>query len=170
MTIHLPTPGTVVPALTVLQPYAWLLAGGFKRNETRWSNLRSQADRIIGKWLAIHAGKSWDLVDDIIDVDVWRELDAIIAPALGKHWPDDPNSMPRGVVVAIARVVAVHDGERIIPSLTKREFLLGGYGHRRIAIELDHLHQLVEPVPARGLQGMWSWTVPDNVHFQEVRS
>ena len=108
-----------IRALTLIQPWATLIVQGHKTIETRTWQTAYQG------WLAIHAGKSTDLVDD---------------PA--KH--------TFGAIVAIARLVdcrpiTVEDEPA---ALVKSE-------PGRYAWELTDVCPLDTPIPMRGYQGLW---------------
>ena len=151
-------------AITLHQPWAQLLADGRKRYETRgWA---PQAVR-FGERIAIHAGLKWDL--DL----------AAAAESFGYH-----GDMPRGVIVATARLVAWHqcaqpygepdvnahwyvrvartvgtdpDARMVDGRLLIREDRYGDYGPGRWAWRFDELEVVDPPAPARGAQGFWRW-------------
>ena len=124
MTEHIPVlsfpgPNAELRAITLIQPWATLIVQGHKTIETRTWRTAYRG------WLAIHAGKSKDLIED---------------PA--KH--------VFGAVVAIARLVDCRpmtvDDEPA--SLVRSE-------PGRYAWELADIRALDTPVPMRGYQGLW---------------
>jgi len=130
----------VIPCLTLKQPMASAIAAGVKQTENRPRRLVS--DRRLPLWVGIHAGLGiWP-----VDIDV-----------LNRIWRDRPESHPSGVVLGAMRI----DWIQRYPSgglvQTGRDMMLridpwasGPWCHRIGAVRL-----LEEPVPARGMQGLW---------------
>ena len=115
----IPARDTEFRALTLIQPWATLIAQGRKTIETRtWQTT-------YRGWLAIHAGKSTDLVDDA-----------------SKHI--------FGAVVAIARLVDCRPmtAEDEPAALVRSE-------PGRYAWELADVRSLDTPIAMRGFQGLW---------------
>jgi hypothetical protein len=153
-----------VKALTLTQPWATLVAIGAKRIETRsWSTNHRGL-------IAIHAGKAMP-----------RECRAFAyADPAGQALNDagillggDCAELPRGAVVAIARLVAVVCTDNVIDQpdeffggrgLLPHELAFGDYSAGRYAWVLDRVVALSTPVPCKGALGLW--TVPaDIVHL-----
>jgi len=120
-------------ALTILQPYAHLIAEGSKLVENRsWrTNHRG--------WLAIHAGKGTSLLDD---------------------WDGESDNMVFGAVVAFAHVydcvsykdartkdVRLRTGQRVLD----HEHACGPF-----CFLFDEVHTLVRPYYCKGAQGLWN--------------
>lgn len=141
---------TTIPAITLHQPWAWLMCEAFKRRETRgWST------RLRG-WCAIHAGKS---------VPAYArqgclENKAIVEAFAARGLPSEPLRLPLGCVVAVARLVDVVATDAIAAVVLEHEGQLGNYGPGRFAWEFADLHKLAEPVPVRGHQQFWQWEPP----------
>ena len=170
-------------AITIHQPWASLIAAGFKTYETR-----SRATRYRGL-IAIHAGAKQPLsILGKEDYHLIREA----AVALGNKWSYNYvvplmqlNNLPRGAIIAIARVVdcwnivvcpgtdvdtakhipiggelnvsAKHPrfGEYIVPS--EQERLFGDWDPGRFAWQLELVEAFETPVPVKGRQGLWTW-------------
>lgn len=142
-------------AITILQPWASLIACGAKKIETRrW------ATKYRGQ-IAIHAGKS----------DKFRDL-----------WADEPfysvlvnevSTYRLGHVIAVAELIdcvlmvsGTTDGTitnkllKVILAngeiITGKELEFGHYGPDRYAWILTNVRQ-IEPVPAKGMQRLWEW-------------
>lgn len=122
-------------ALTICQPYAHLIAIGEKRIENR-----SWPTRYRGP-LLIHAGKSRD----------WLTEDA-------------PSGLVLGAVVAIATLAeclsiqAIERGrfpQHAYPWLREHRHTNGPW-----CWVLTDVQALLDPVPARGAQGLWSMPWP----------
>lgn len=131
-------------AMTVIQPFAHLIAIGVKPIENRQQQCRFRGE------LAIHAGKNRSWLDE-------GELAA---------YPD----MAFGAIVAVVRVVAClpkrddpDDRERwkwaTYSDLFDHEHAEGPW-----CLVLEDLLRLVTPVPCRGAQGLWS--LPPDVETQ----
>lgn len=128
-------------ALSVTQPWASLIALGWKSHETRsWSTSYRGV-------LAIHASKGW--------------------PVWARHfWTDRrfqwnlPATLPLGSVVAFARVVDVQPVEVVVPRIGREEYELGDYSDGRFAWKLADVSPTAVPIPATGALGLWEWTPP----------
>jgi hypothetical protein len=133
-----------VKAITFHQPWATLIAIGAKRYETRtWpTNHRDQ--------LAIHAGKALDKIPD-------PARDRLITGVLRMHGYGTPSDLPRGAVVAIARVVGVHQAKRLRAKLNSEERAFGDFSDGRYAWEIADVRPIDPPVPVRGRERFWEW-------------
>lgn len=120
-------------ALTLRPVWAHSVAHLDKRIENRtWEPPES----IRGQRIAIHAGlRKADRAE--------RETVAVLR-ALGYVVPDD---MPRGCVVAVARVTGWRYSSR--PEVD------GGWWIGPVGWELDDVVTLARPVPSKGLLGLW---------------
>lgn len=128
-------------ALTIWQPWAWLIAEGHKGVENRNWPLPKH---LIGERVAIHAASR--LVGyDMIAFDILDEFGIVVPPA---------TEIAVRCVVATVRLVAC-----VKTSLDP--FFNGPFG-----FEMDERCKLPEPVPCRGFQGFW--TLPDDVLRQVV--
>lgn len=129
-------------ALTVIQPWATLLATGMKRYETR-----SWATRSLGQ-LAIHAGrrtKQSDLyVRDLIDMapDIFEAIGV-----------EDADDLPYGAIIATGWLTAclATDG---LP-VDELEAALGDFSPGRFAWRMDRVTLLAVPIQCKGAQGLW---------------
>ena len=152
----------VIRGLTVRQPWAWAIAHAGKDVENRtWA----PPNNLLGGYLAIHAGKT-------LDVEAKQELqDAIrfqTRPELAL--PDDLSvlhNMPTGAIVAVVRLLGVaRQGTETVTTYTASSSY-GAIGpdwdspwlNRRAGTFgwiLDQLVVLPNPVPCRGMQGLWT--------------
>jgi len=136
--------GDGIRGLTLLQPWAGLVALGDKRVETRsWRNPYREL-------VAIHAGRG-------------GITEPLLASVLGSACYGATSAPPvvhlRGCVVAVARIAdmvptieAIARG-LVVPEST--EHALGDYSPGRWAWLLEDVRPLDNPVPCRGLQGLW---------------
>lgn len=126
--------------ITILQPWASLIACGAKKIETRsWSTSHRGP-------LAIHAGRtvpSMEIFTPRVETALWNE------------------DTPFGKVIAIAELVdcVVMTNERIA-AWTDRygddEIAFGHFEPGRYAWILARVRR-IEPVPAKGRQRLWEW-------------
>ena len=157
-------------AITILQPYASLIACGAKQIETR-----SWATKYRGP-IAIHAGKQWEMYRREI---TYRE------PFHSALWPNMTKDemalngygrtklLPLGVVIAIADLVdclkvigrvslKIGDEKRIAAVLENgvkvfgNELEFGDYTIDRYAWILANVRRM-KPIPAKGMQRLWEW-------------
>jgi hypothetical protein len=155
--------------LSLLQPWASLVAIGAKRIETR-----SWATKYRGP-LAIHASKAlWkfngkDEIERLIGLTLWES---------GLY--HQPKDLPYGAVIATCNLVDVRymlqgklyryeNGAVIagggIPMPSEPELSFGDYTLGRFAWVLEDVRQLPEPIPAKGHQSLWNWVPPEGVQI-----
>lgn len=135
-----------IPALTLWQPWAWLVAEEIKEFETR-----SWATKYRGP-LAIHAALRKVQPSDV---------NSTIASALAaKH--RGVNQLARGGIVCIVDLVDCIPAHKIMGDLSDRERSLGYYTYGRFAWKLTNVRKF-PAIPAKGKQGLWRWTFPDSV-------
>lgn len=134
-----------IPALSLLQPWASLVAVGAKRIETR-----SWATKHRGI-LAIHASKGYPRE--------CRDFAGQIGVRL--YLPSGP--LPLGRVVAVCRLVCIRPTDELEPALSARELHFGDYSPNRYGWLLEDVRVLPEPVEARGSLSLWQWECPDTV-------
>ena len=169
-------------AITLYEPYAWLVRMLLKRIETR-----SWPTSYRGP-LAIHAAKNiphWLWNGWMYEPDFQDARQAAEAAGLDK----DIRSLPRGVIVATCELVDCirisPDGAlfqqcpicgniagfcchvcdwtwiQAPPARSTSEYLFGDYIPGRYAWILADIKPLPEPIPAKGRQGLWEWTPPE---------
>jgi activating signal cointegrator 1 len=138
-------------ALSVMQPWATLIALGAKRIETRsWSTSYRGL-------LAIHAsGRTSREAAMSLRVPCIREA----LTAGGYHQGSGPASNPCGLPLgAVIAVVSLIDVQRItlelVPAEPERSF--GDYTPGRFAWFIHDMRRLSEPVIAKGALGLWEW-------------
>lgn len=151
--------------ITIHQPWAGLIAIEAKRFETRgWrTNYRGT--------IAIHASKKepHDVLQSLpkeVQRDMYRayyDYFNITAGALKK--------MPTGVIVATANLVGCHcitglvngrdrfyyDHAQKRVDITGNELAFGDFTPGSYAWELADVQMLLEPIPAKGQQGLWNF-------------
>lgn len=136
--------GRVLRALTVWQPWAHCIAHLGKRIENRgW---RPWAE-MIGQVIAIHAAARVDFIEE-------HELGMRLR-AMGHDLPH-PSELPRGAIVAVARVTGY-----VVAS--DSFWFVGPYGWT-----LSDVIALPQPIACRGAQGLWN--VPPDVAARVLKS
>lgn len=137
-------------AITIIQPWATLIALREKKFETRSWSTKHRGE------LAIHAGKK-------IDWNACREPEISAALARNGYGPDN---LPTGSVIAIVQLENCLksidtwtdgyelEGRRLIYS---PEYEFGDFTPGRYAWELAEVNRLPDPIPAKGQQGLWNW-------------
>ena len=146
-------------ALTVMQPWAWAIAQGFKAVENRkWST------KYRGP-LAIHAGISQRWIEDGRQF-LFDQSCAFDRP----EWKmPEEESLDFGAIVAVVDVVDCitlakleresRGLERIVPSIPAQQ--LRAFAGGPCCWILDNVRKLPEPIPCKGAQQLWF--VPDDV-------
>jgi len=122
-------------AISLWQPWASAIAFGLKRIETRsWSTPYRGV-------IAIHAAKRWT-ADERDYADMFAD-----------RYDTRLRNAPRGVIVAVARIVDCRRTECL--HVCEQEYDFGNFGPERYGWLLDDVRELREPVPCRGFQSMW---------------
>lgn len=136
--------------ISLTQPWASLIALGAKTIETRdWGTTYRGP-------LAIHAAKcTADFLEEYL-VELCQQ-EPFRTGLGGRAFAD----LPRGAVVAVVRLIGCRTAAEVRRTITDSERAFGGYADGRTAWLLDSLRALDEPVPCRGLPGLW--TVPPMV-------
>ena len=141
--------------LTLLQPWATLVALEAKRIETRswYTTYRGP--------LAIHAARRMSAAAISL---CWEAPFRTALETGGYRAGDGPATNPFGLPLgAVIAVVTLLDVQSICleNQPAEPEFSFGDYTPGRFAWILSDVHRLTAPVPARGRLGLWEWTPPD---------
>lgn len=153
----------MMPALTVWQPWATLIAEGCKPYEfRRWQAPR----RLWGQRIAIHAAarpvKQKDLLDLIhrttIDHGRGQALDMHPTIKLLERARADLSILPMSAVVCTAIL-----GEPLPPDEVRRRWANDSDRdeHFSWAWPMQDVRPLAPVVPAKGAQGFWTWRQQD---------
>jgi len=132
-------------ALSILQPWATLVALGAKHYETRSWNTPFRG------LLAIHASKSFS---------PWAR-DLCLEPPFREALRG--RDLPLGAIVGYAHLVATYSTNRM-PELTDTERAFGNYQPDRFAWEFRNVQWLPVPIPCKGNLGLWE--VPPEIERQ----
>ena len=136
--------------LTLWQPWATFIALGMKTIETRTHDRYSW---LVGKRLAIHAGKRWDRTGIPRARAVLRRPEAAAPLPPGMTW-ENLERVARaqaGHVICTAKVMA-HKRCRAHDAFAALCDCEGDYG-----LVLDELRTLDHAVPAKGHRGVWGF-------------
>lgn len=131
-------------AISLLNPWAMLVAIGEKRYETR-----SWATSYRGR-LYVHASKGFP-GDCAILCD-----QHVFASALGDAGYGSWRSLPCGVLLASVDLVGCCRVESVRDRLTAQERAFGDYSDGRFAWVFENVQRLPEPIPAKGSLGLWT--------------
>jgi hypothetical protein len=154
---------TKLPALTVYQPWASLIAAGAKPYE--WRGWAAPA-RMVGRRIAIHAGaravRRNEIAELLLDLESEGEAftSLIVDGALPllQQWHTSPGMLPLSSVLCTAIIgkpitAAAYAAEHgMAPADSDR------IDHTKWGWPLTEIEVLEPFVPARGAQGFWWWT------------
>jgi hypothetical protein len=157
---NLLTPETklTMPALTLWQPWASLIALGAKQVETRSWPTSYRGD------IAIHAATRWtkEEAETCLNEPFWSVLTD------GGFTSPFKESLPFGSIVAVAALVGCWSTGRRpvspypwVTTLTPQERAFGDYSHSRYGWLLESIRPLPSPIPCRGFQQLWH--LPEDV-------
>lgn len=133
-------------AITVLQPWAWLLATGKKRCETRsWkTNYRGE--------ILIHAGKK-----NMTNIMRQTFFEAMYMKQAGVF----NTEMITEAIIGKANLVNCVRIDEAMRELIKKqhfdEYAFGYFSPGRYAWVMENPVLFDTPIPARGRQGLWNW-------------
>lgn len=155
----------IFPAITIRQPWAGLVAAGFKTVENR--TIRPPAS-VRGRRVAIHAGRMFDANWDafygaraIVDDEIYETLKLVPPPLADAHKAVLATARVVGYVVKPSGNAASTTMFSASHDLTDDDLLW--WDRARIGWILRDTVALPEPVAARGNQGVWNWTVPEGM-------
>lgn len=143
-----------IPAITITQPYASLIAIGEKKYETRGWPAAYRGP------LAIHASKGLGPIGGVRGLRhaCLREpfKSALAAGGIDLDLVD-VDVLPRGAVIAVATLADIVTVEALKGALSVQEREFGDYSAGRYAWRLTDVIKLDQPFPARGALGLWKW-------------
>jgi hypothetical protein len=158
--------GEFLPALTVYQPWASLIAAGAKPYEWRgWP----APTRMIARRIAIHAGARKVRPSEIGELiyqlrhegGKGTSLIPEIALPLLESWHTTPGALPLSSVLCTAvlgvPITAAQYAERFDVTAVDSNRI----DHSKWGWPLTRIEVLEPFVPAKGMQGFWTWRRPD---------
>ena len=154
-------------ALTLWQPWATLIAEGIKVFETRsWKPPKN----LIGQRIAIHAAKKKPTREEIDNYPpaIRREMEKL--HCFTKWW----ETIPYGAIIATTRITSFFYVQEVVDASVRVKGLrtdethecthdyldidmFGDYSPGRYAWQLSGVSKEVEPIPAKGVRGLWIW-------------
>jgi hypothetical protein len=159
---HLAWPWGELRGLSLRQPWASLVALQCKRIETRsWSTP-------YRGWLAIHASATFTRQDQELALGepFFSHLESGLFPSGDPStWPSNQAdvmfAIPTGKFIAVARLVGCYPTSRLDrqPDRRSAEYEFGDYSPDRWMWFLEDVHRLPEPVPAKGMLGVFALPV-----------
>ena len=135
-----------IRAFSLWQPWASFMAWGYKPDETR-----GYPTKVRGQ-VAIHAAKVLD------DAGADWDLTAFVFAA-----SDLRQACPGGAYVAVGDLWDCVPTESIEHEVSEVDRLAGNFAVGRSAWRFRTIRPLAEPIPAKGKQGFWWWTPPDDL-------
>lgn len=149
----------ILPALTIWQPWASLIAEGVKPYEfRRWAAPK----RLHGRRIAIHAGARPMRRDELQDLilrlnnpkDAWSVGLAAEALPILDRMLQSPGLVPRSAIVCVATLgVPERASDLIDPGIGDSDRIdqnVWGW-------PLANIERINPAVPVRGAQGFWAW-------------
>lgn len=136
--------------LSLCEPWASLVAWGYKRVETR-SWMAGEAH-----WkqsLAIQASKS---IESIRDVEYVKYLFAEAGLEMPPWWPRRKEDYPLGRIVALTTIREARKmDEALIATQSPQELAFGAWAPGRFAFFLGDVRRVEPAVPCKGALGIW---------------
>jgi hypothetical protein len=146
----------IIKALTLWQPWASLMIGGFKTIETRsW-------DTSHRGWLAIHAAKKEPkhIANALFGgMFAWPHLELFLECL--REMSTTFNELPRGCILGVVYVTGTLPTNKLLrDGVGEYNKAFGDWSDGRFAWNTSHGMRFMKTYPVRGRQGLWSWAVP----------
>lgn len=130
-----------IPALSIWQPWASLIAQGQKQFETR-----SWATHYRGQILICAAAKK-------VPAESYHFINWQLQE-VGEHMSLKPKDFPLGVAVGIACLVDCKPTDHFYSQVSDKEICLGNWSDGRFAWKLEEVKAIL-PFPVKGQQGIF---------------
>lgn len=153
-----------IKVLTLRQPWATLIACGAKTIETR--SWRPSPDELKpGDRLAIHAAKTYTFEEQFnVRLEPFKSC---LIRALNEGYWSAPE-LPLGGIIALCTFTGAVPGDSPrLKDISDNEREFGYFGRGRWAWLLENV-RAIEPIPARGKQGIWTWEPPDWMTYLDL--
>ena len=138
-----------IKAFTVWQPQASLFSAGVKlRHTPDWQTPYRGP-------IAVHGANR---------INVPGAPEALCRSALGHRWR---YMVPLGMVMAVGELTGCYQAHRLT-KLTRADREAGDFYDDRYAWRIENLRPLIQPIPARGRQGLWNWEPPRPLDFASL--
>lgn len=133
--------------LSLLEPWASLVAWGYKKIETR-----SWGTSYRGP-VAIHASRGRKALRDPWHVVGLFEEAGLTFPE--RWWPKTPKQYPLGCIIAVVNLGHVEKmTPEMIAATTRQEFSFGVWAPGRFAWSLHEARRIADPIPFKGSLGL----------------
>lgn len=140
-----------VKAISLWEPWAWLILAGLKQYETRHWTTKYRG------LLAIHAAQRWTSHEK----ETWRLIQERFPTLPGMAAA--PATPPLGAVLCVVRLVDVQPTWLVRTQVSQHERAFGNYEHGRYAWKLEMVKKFDEPIPYKGAQGFFEVKLPEGV-------
>lgn len=132
---------------TLTEPWASLVAWGYKNIETRSWNTKYRGP------LAIHAAKSDKVVKHLESVKIMFDRAGLKMP---DWWPRKPKDYPLGKIVAICKLEAcVRMDLNLCANVKQQEMAFGAWEPKRWAWYLNAVRRISDGIPCKGALSVW---------------
>lgn len=150
-----------IPAITIWQPWATLIALGFKPYEFRgWAAPRA----FRGRRIAIHSGaravrkgEVADLIMRLRGPEPWLTCLKPEALAFLERVYSNPAALPLSAIVATALLGEPRRDAELLKEFGSPVNDSERDEHRNWAWPLFDVEEMQPPIPAKGAQGFWEW-------------
>lgn len=140
---------TLIPCISLHQPWASAIFAGLKHHETRhWA----YKPHLEGQTIAIHAAQRIQIPGGGVAIDA-------LETAFGPGWYRE---LPRGAVLGTVKLSGCFETENHEP-VSEADRALGDWGDGRFAWRLTEIRPLTVPLPMKGRQGWWK--IPAEIPF-----
>lgn len=137
-----------IRGLSLTEPWAWAVRNKWKQYETR--SWRTDYRGLV----AIHAARrlpTGAALLDVLDLRKWLWQEEGLQMA-------EVEKLPRGCVVALARLTDCQRTQDVLPTISARERALGDYTPGRWAWRLEDIRPLGLLIECKGALGLWHLT------------
>ena len=133
---------TTIKAVSLYEPYAWLIAIEEKKYETRdWTTKHRGL-------LAIHPSSEGT------DVEQWLHRSFVERFNLPNVTP------PLGAFLCVVELKHVYHTQDVVPYISEKEQAFGNWAAGRAAWELEMVRVFNRPIKGRGKPGLFEWECP----------
>lgn len=145
-------------ALTLFEPWASLIAWGYKQVETRSFVTHHRGT------IAIHASKSTKSVKDFDYVQLLFRDAGVRMP---DWWPQKAKDYPLGKIVAVVHLADCQKmDDKLIGAQTRQEQAFGAWERGRYAWFLPNARRIPSGIPIKGALRLWN--LPPEVEAQAL--
>lgn len=119
--------------------------------------------------IAIHAAARWTRNERMTTCEIpfaqaLFEGGYLATTHTDEPWVTDRRVLPLGAVIGVGELVSCRQvayGEQDPPPVGTYERAFGNYGEGYWMWWIKDIRMFVEPIPAKGMQGLWNWQPPE---------